>query len=154
MLGLLRVIGSAVLHLCRYRCKEALAALDSLPARQADTGWVHHRRGRAFFEMADYRRARRCFEAMRAAEPHRMEGLELFSTTLWHLKDAVALAHLAQVAMATDRGAPETWCVTGNSFSLQKEHETAQESLARAVQLDPNFTYAYTLCGHEHGTCL
>lgn len=49
-----------------------------------------------------------------------------------------------------DRLAPETWCVVGNCFSLQKEHETALKLFRRAIQLDPHFTYAHTLSGHEY----
>ncbi len=37
----------------------------------------------------------------------------------------------------------------GNCFSLQREHETALKCFTRALQLDPAFTYAYTLRGHE-----
>ena len=49
-----------------------------------------------------------------------------------------------------DRRSPQCWCVVGNCFSLQKEHETALKFFQRALQLDPRFTYAYTLCGHEY----
>lgn len=38
----------------------------------------------------------------------------------------------------------------GNCFSLQKEHDTAIKFLQRAIQLDQDFTYAYTLLGHEY----
>ena len=49
-----------------------------------------------------------------------------------------------------DRLAPQTWCVLGNCFSLQKEHETALRYFQRALQLDPRCAYAHTLCGHEY----
>ncbi len=39
---------------------------------------------------------------------------------LWHLKREVALAHLAQEALAWDRRAPAAWAILGNCFSLQK----------------------------------
>ena len=44
----------------------------------------------------------------------------------------------------------QAWCATGNCFSLQKEHDTAIKFFQRAVQVDPSFTYAYTLLGHEY----
>jgi len=44
---------------------------------------------------------------------------------------------------------PETWCVVGNCYSLQKEHETALKFFNRSIQLNNNFAYAHTLCGHE-----
>lgn len=40
--------------------------------------------------------------------------------------------------------------MVGNCFSLQKEPETAVRFFERAIQIDPFFTYAYTLSGHEH----
>lgn len=38
----------------------------------------------------------------------------------------------------------------GNCYSLQKDHETALKNFQRAVQLNPRFAYAHTLCGHEY----
>ena len=48
-----------------------------------------------------------------------------------------------------DKFCPETWCVVGNCFSLQKEPDTAIRFFQRALQIDPTYTYANTLCGHE-----
>lgn len=42
--------------------------------------------------------------------------------------------------------------LAGNCFSLQKEHDTAIKLFQRAVQIDPSFTYAYNLLGHEYVT--
>lgn len=44
----------------------------------------------------------------------------------------------------------QAWAATGNCYSLQKEHDTAIKFFQRAVQVDPSFTYAYTLLGHEY----
>jgi len=41
-------------------------------------------------------------------------------------------------------------CAMGNCYSLQKDHETALKNFQRAVQLNPRFAYAHTLCGHEY----
>lgn len=48
-----------------------------------------------------------------------------------------------------DKLAPESWCVVGNCFSLQRETDLAIRFFQRALQIDPAFTYAHTLCGHE-----
>lgn len=45
---------------------------------------------------------------------------------------------------------PQTWVVLGNLFSLRKDHNQALRLFERALQLDPAFTYAYTLSGHEY----
>ncbi|RDY10574.1 Cell division cycle protein 27-like B, partial [Mucuna pruriens] len=60
------------------------------------------------------------------------------------------LSYLAQELISTDRLAPQSWCAMGNCYSLQKDHETALKNFQRAVQLNPRFAYAHTLCGHEH----
>ena len=100
--------------------------------------------------MADYQNAQRSLELMQRVEPHRLKGLDLLSTVYWQLKKEVDLAHLAQRAVDFDRLSPEAWCVVGNCFSLQKEHETALAFFARSLQLDPSFTYTHTLSGHEY----
>lgn len=134
----------------QYRCREALQLFQALPHIQQNTGWVLHQEGRAYFEMADYQNAQRCLELMQRVEPHRMKGLDLLSTVLWQLKKEVEIAHLAQRAVDFDRLAPEAWCVVGNCFSLQKEHETALIFFGRSLQLDPSFTYTHTLSGYEY----
>jgi anaphase-promoting complex subunit 3 len=139
-----------VLNRLQYQCSEALRIFRHLPQEQFHTGWVLHQVGRAYFEMADYQNAKRYLELMQQVEPHRMKGLEVLSTTLWHLKKEVELAHLAQRAVEFDRKCAECWCIVGNCFSLQKEHETALTFFRRSIQLDPSFTYPHTLSGHEY----
>ncbi len=39
--------------------------------------------------------------------------------------------------------------MTGKRF-VPQEHENALKFFQRALQLDPSFTYAYTLAGHEY----
>ena len=86
---------------------------------------------------------------MSKLEPYRLQGLDILSTTFWHLKNEVDLCSLAQLVVSIDKLSPCTWVVVGNCFSLQKEHESALLFFKRSIQLDPYFTYAYTLSGHE-----
>ena len=72
-----------------------------------------------------------------------MKGLELLSTKLWQLKKEVDLSNLAQRVIDFDRMSPESWCVVGNCFSLQKEHETALSFFRRSIQLGSGFTYSH-----------
>ena len=44
---------------------------------------------------------------MLLASRFRMEGMELYSTVLWHLRREVDLAHLAQEVQAIDRLSPQ-----------------------------------------------
>jgi anaphase-promoting complex subunit 3 len=100
--------------------------------------------------MVAYPESARAFERARRVDPTRLESCEVYSTVLWHLKRDTRLSHLAQECVSCDRLAPQTWCALGNCFSLQKEHETALRFFRRALQLDPKFAYAHTLCGHEY----
>ncbi|KAF4047271.1 Tetratricopeptide repeat [Phytophthora infestans] len=150
LLRLLTSFGSIYQKVSMYMCGEALEMLEQLPASQRASGWAQQQIGRAYFEMADYVQAQEVFCALHRAEPHRMDGLDLYSTTLWHLKKEVELSYLAQQATDFDKLSCEAWCVAGNCFSLQKEHDTALAFFQRAIQLDPSFTYAYTLSGHEY----
>lgn len=62
--------------------------------------------------------------------------MELYSTSLWHQQKEVALSALAQDMTALDRNSSSTWCVVGNCFSLQKEHQTAIKYFQRAIQVN------------------
>lgn len=150
ILELFCLMGAGYWRLCQFRCREALQVFGALPQTHHNTGWVLHYEGRAYFEMADYQKAQRSLQLMERVEPYRMKGLELLSTVLWQLKKEVDLAHLAQRAVDFDRLSPEAWCVVGNCFSLQKEHETALVFFGRSLQLDPSFTYTHTLSGYEY----
>ncbi|CAH0489304.1 unnamed protein product [Peronospora farinosa] len=150
LLRLLSSFGSIYQKISMYMCREALEMLERLPTSQYASGWAQQQIGRAHFEMADYVQAQDVFCALHRAEPHRMEGLDIYSTTLWHLKKDVELSYLAQQATDFDKLSCEAWCAAGNCFSLQKEHDTALTFFQRAIQLDPSYTYAYTLSGHEY----
>lgn len=150
VLQLLCSFGAAYKYLCQHRSQDALELFRELPSSQINTGWVQHQIGKAYFEMSDYQNAERALGKMQRAEPHRMKGLDILSTALWHLKKEVELSDLAQKAVDFDRMSPEAWFVVGNCFSFQKEQETAITFFHRSIQLDPTYTYAHTMCGHEY----
>ena len=153
ILELLCLMGMAQLNLGQFRSKKAIELYQRLPDEHYHTGWVLHQVGRAYFAMADYQNAIRVLQVMEQVEPHRMAGLEVLSTALWQTKREVELSHLAQRVTDFDRLSAEVWCVVGNCFSLQKEHETALTFFRRSVQLDPSFTYSHTLSGHDYFAC-
>ena len=100
--------------------------------------------------MGKYVEAKKTYETMLKMEPYRLEGLEYYSTCLWHLKKQMDLCYISNYALERSLFAPETWCILGNCYSLQKEHETALKFFGRAIQLDVYFSYAHTLSGHEY----
>ena len=150
ILELLSVAGAAYQRLCEYRCRDALDLLRSLPPRHQMTGWALHQQGRALLELNEFQDAQRCLELMQSKDPGRIRGLELLSTVYWQMKKEVELSYLSQKVVDMDRLAPEAWCVVGNCFSLQKDHESALVFFKRSLQLDYGFTYTHTLSGYEY----
>ena len=73
---------------------------------------------RCLFEQSKYYEAMKAYEKMSKLEPYRLEGLEFYSTCLWHNKEQHALVHLSNFALQKSLFAPETWCVVGNCYSL------------------------------------
>ncbi|KAK9745925.1 Tetratricopeptide repeat [Popillia japonica] len=150
LMHLLRDIGRAYLHLSQFNCKSAISEFNNLPSHQFHTTWVYGMLGVAYFEMADYENCVKYFSDIHSKEPCRLNYMDIYSTALWHLQKEVALSSLAQDLVQINKNSPITWVVSGNCFSLHKEHDTAIKFLHRAVQVDPSFPYAYTLLGHEY----
>lgn len=150
LLELFNRLGTGYFALSHYRCQDALRCFNSITHSQRETPWVLAQMGRAHYEQASYAEAEKTFARIRTMNPSRIEDMEVYSTTLWHLKNEVDLAFLAHEIVELDRNSPQAWCAVGNSFSLQREHDQALKCFRRATQLDPKFAYAFTLQGHEH----
>ncbi|XVE54205.1 hypothetical protein DITRI_Ditri03aG0061700 [Diplodiscus trichospermus] len=150
VLGLLRTLGEGYRLSCLYRCQVALDTYLRLPHGHYNTSWVLSQVGKAYFELVDYLEADRAFNLARRMSPYSLEGMDIYSTVLYHLKEDMKLSYLAQELISTDRLAPQSWCAMGNCYSLQKDHEIALKNFHRAVQLNSRFAYAHTLCGHEY----
>lgn len=144
------MFGHAYRLLCAFKCMDCIRHLQQLPRRHYSSGWVQHALGKAYFELNDYKASQLALREMLRLEPFRVAGTEILSTALWHLKRDKELCSLAQQVAEIDKLSPETWCVVGNCFSLQREHEAAIKFFDRAIQLDKSFTYAHTLSGHEY----
>uniref|UniRef100_A0A8C6WX01 Cell division cycle protein 27 homolog n=1 Tax=Neogobius melanostomus TaxID=47308 RepID=A0A8C6WX01_9GOBI len=99
IMNTLRDLGRGYLLLCSYSCKEAIAVLSSL----------------AHFELADYTQAERIFSEVRRIESYREEGMEIYSTTLWHLQKDVALSALSKEMTDMDRNCPQ-WYILKNGI--------------------------------------
>ncbi|CAG8682579.1 3809_t:CDS:10 [Dentiscutata erythropus] len=136
-------------YLSQYECAKAIEVFSELPPSQQNTAWVQSHMAKAHFEMVDYLTAEHFFQKARQLESYRLEDMELYSTTLWHLRKDTDLSALAHELIEFERRSPQTWCAVGNCFSRQQEHDVALKCFRRAIQLDQSFTYAHTLSGHE-----
>ncbi|KAF2279588.1 TPR-like protein [Westerdykella ornata] len=150
LLGLLRKLATGYAQLSRYSCAEALETFQSIPQPQRDTPWVLSQVGKAYYERSQYPDAENVFSRIREKFPSHLDDMEVYSNALWQMGKETELAHLAHELMDQDRLSPQAWCVTGNAFSMQREHDQAIKSFTRATQLDPYFAYGFTLQGHEH----
>ncbi|KAJ5140455.1 hypothetical protein N7448_003863 [Penicillium atrosanguineum] len=150
LLGLFTKLASGYCALSRYKCPDAIQHFNSLSQGQRETPWVLAQLGRAYFEQAMYTDAAKYFSRVQSLAPSRLEDMEIYSTVLWHLKSDVELAYLAHQSLEADRLSPQAWCVLGNSFSHQRDHDQALKCFKRATMIDPEFAYAFTLQGHEY----
>lgn len=151
LVALLCILGTALHALHGFVLQQAVSALHSLPARHYGTAYVQDLVARCHLELAEYKEAADVYaRSFNAQELGRCDGIEFYSTALWHLKKDVELGCLARRALSFDRQKPQVWCVVGNCFSSQREHGPAIRCFRRAIQTDPSFTYAYTLCAHEY----
>ncbi|KAI4203091.1 MAG: hypothetical protein LQ350_002139 [Teloschistes chrysophthalmus] len=150
LLDLFRKLACGYFAQCHYKSVDAARIYNSINMNQRDTPWVLSQIGRAHFELGQYADAEKIYARLRILAPSRVEDMELYSTCLWHLGREIDLAFLAHETIDTDRNSPQAWCVVGNSFAVQKDHDHAVKCFKRATQLNPRFAYAYTLQGHEH----
>lgn len=150
LMSLLRQLAEGYKLLSQFHCNAAIKQLETtIPKHHLNSSWVQSLIGVCRYEMREYEAAVTIFKQIHDAEPSRLEYMEIYSTSLWHLQKEVALSALAQDLIGQDKRSPVTWCVAGNCFSLHKEHETAIKFFKRAVQVDADFVYSYTLLGHE-----
>ncbi|XP_053952760.1 cell division cycle protein 27 homolog [Anastrepha ludens] len=150
LMALLRDLGEGYKLLTLYQCKAAIKHFENnIPKHHLCSSWVQSVIGLAYYELREYESAVSVFKDIHEAEQYRLDYMEIYSSSLWHLQKEVDLSALAQDLINQDKTSPVTWCVAGNCFSLHKEHETAIKFFKRAVQVDPDFVYSYTLLGHE-----
>uniref|UniRef100_A0A915LFL0 Cell division cycle protein 27 homolog n=1 Tax=Meloidogyne javanica TaxID=6303 RepID=A0A915LFL0_MELJA len=135
--------------LSRFRCIEALSLLNKIDPQFLQMPLTLELRARIFFENGEYRRCCQIFDEIRRLYPRRVQGMEIYSTALWQMHDTTKLSALASEMADVARDQPETWCIAGNCFSLEKQHETAIECLERSIRLNHRFDYAYSILGHE-----
>ncbi|KAF1784084.1 Ankyrin repeat-containing domain [Phytophthora cactorum] len=145
LLRLLNSFGSIYQKTSVYMCREALEMLEMLPASQRASGWAQQQIGRAYFEMADYVRAQEVFCASHRAEPHRMEGLDLYSQHCGISR--------RRWSFRISLNKPQTSISYRARLGALLPAKRARHSVGLLPAGDstgPSFTYAYTLSGHEY----
>lgn len=134
----------------KFDCYKAIRILEDLPSNEKETPWVLSKLGRLHYEIVNYKQSEFFFIKVRKLDRTRLEDMEYYSTLLWHLHKRVELTYLANELHDLDKNSAITWCVIGNLFSLMREPDESIKCFSKAIKLDENFTYAYTLKGHEY----
>ncbi|KAJ3107219.1 hypothetical protein HDU97_004639 [Phlyctochytrium planicorne] len=145
-----QILARAYYCFSHFESDNALRILEELPPEQYNTAWVLSIVAQCYFEKDDHKHADRIFRRVRQIEPYRLLEMDIYSSVLWHLRQDKPLSFLGHELLQTRRISPQAWCAVGNLFSLKNDHEAALKCLRRAIQIDPYFTYAYTLLGHEY----
>ncbi|CAK9304069.1 unnamed protein product [Gordionus sp. m RMFG-2023] len=146
----LNIISRAHSYLSRYETAEALNAFQQLVSAHHDLPYVLCLIAKTYYEMTDYHKACVLYEKAIKQRPFNIDGCEIYSSCLWHLKKHYELSALASVLSKEYRSSHVTWCVVANCFGLAGDHEQAIKSIKRAIQLNPEMPYAYTVLGHEY----
>jgi anaphase-promoting complex subunit 8 len=140
----------ATLCLQMQRPKEALETLRSLAVRFPSADSLLLNAALAHSNMQNYDEAQQLFEGLLESNPHRIEGMDVYSNILYVKEATVHLSAVARRCVEEDPYRPETCCVAGNYYSLRGQHEKAVVYFRRALRLDPSYLPAWTLMGHEY----
>lgn len=140
----------ATLAVDLHEGEEALRALGALAPRFPASDGLVALAAAAHYGLQNFDEAQELYEDLLARNPHRLEGMDLYSNILYVKEQAPALSALAHAAVARDRYRPETCCIVGNYYSLRGQHERAALYFRRALRLSPDWLTAWTLVGHEY----
>ena len=135
--------------------EDAVDALEKLIRPQenqllfAASPYVASQLAVSHYHMKEFHLAEQCFQEIHRRDPHRLEDLDMFSNILYVQDNSVALSKLAHTAARVDKYRPETCCIIGNYYSLKNQRSKAIQYFQRALKLNPDYTGAWTLMGHE-----
>lgn len=147
---LLSCLGQAYQALMTYDLGRAVQLFQSLPPHHWETPWVLGQVAQAYFSAERFEQSAKLFGRLHAMDPHRQDGMELYSSALWHLKREVELSKLVKHLETSNSLCPQFMCAMASLKNLYKDHETAFSFLLKATKECPRFAYAHTLLGHEY----
>lgn len=153
LVSLLQSLGTPYQDMIRFNCKKAIDGFKALSKQHQHSGWTLVNIGRCYMDLGDNEKAEEAFIEAFKNEPYRVKGVEYYSSCLWQLKKQTELCKLAFDVVEYNQFSPEAWIALGNCFSLQRDNDSALNFFHRAIQLEPRFSYAHCLKGHEYIYC-
>lgn len=83
--------------------------------------------------MCVFLQAERLFSEVRRIESYRVEGMEIYSTTLWHLQKDVALSALSKDLTDMDKNCPEVRATPAYKLHLSATRLSVSLSLCLSL---------------------
>lgn len=145
----LNTICEAQLLTQKHESHKAIIKYNSLSSAVKNSAFIYYQIAKANYDSAFYKESARLYKVAFFLQPWKLEYLDIYGSCLWHLKDDVQLAYLVKEVTTLYRREPQSWSILANLYSLRQEHEKAIFSLNRAISLNNNYHYAYTLKGLE-----
>ncbi len=103
IINVFKLLGQGLQHLSQFECRQAIELFESISLKHLDTPWVLSHLANCYYHLHDYQKSSLIYRELRTKFPYHIDGLEYYSTVLWHLKDDIALATLAHELTETDR---------------------------------------------------
>ena len=103
IINVFKSLGQGLQHLSQFECRQAIEIFESISLKHLDTPWVLSHLANCYYHLHDYHKSSLIYRELRSKFPYHIDGLEYYSTVLWHLKDDIALATLAHELTETDR---------------------------------------------------
>lgn len=103
IINVFKLLGQGLQHLSQFECRQAIEIFESISLKHLDTPWVLSHLANCYYHLHEYQKSSLIYRELRTKFPYHIDGLEYYSTVLWHLKDDIALATLAHELTETDR---------------------------------------------------
>ncbi|WWC66603.1 uncharacterized protein I206_100506 [Kwoniella pini CBS 10737] len=114
-----------------------------------DSVHLKAQRAMVYYHMRDFETAEKEFDAVQAADPFRMEEVDIYSNMLYVMNKQAKLGKLAHEYAEIDRNRAEVCCLIGNYYSSRADHTKAITYFKRSLMLNREYLPAWTLMGHE-----
>ena len=74
------------------------------------------------------------------------QGMDLYSSSLWHLQKDVELSLVAESLHSSNKLSPQALCAMASVMNLNRNHESARKYLTRAIQVSLSVSVCASEC--------
>ena len=106
IINIFKLLGQSLQHLSQLEYQQAIDIFESISLKYLHTPWVLSHLALCYYHCHDYQKSSLIYRELHTKFPNHIDGLEYYSTVLWHLKDNIVLATLAHELIETHRKHP------------------------------------------------